>query len=612
MNNVLPFNASGLKVLTFAVASTMATTTLASNPLYKSAYSFGDSLSDTGNLGLVFSDKTVAVQNVAAALVYPMEPSMKGGNNFAVGGNTGKEIHASVTSPEPYEPDSPNKTPQSTYFMRYGATANKNALYMIIGGGNDAKYVASEDRTPLQVARNIVGSANALGSFGAKYIILLNVPDVGDTPGGPSYLDHPANQLTKASIAMNINIKAQVEASNENILLLNLNRLFQEVQRDPASYGFKDLPPERVNKTCMSKGRLTVPCGGDGEERFYQDDPDKSVFWDGLHPTSTMHKITSDYILQTIRGATEIGSLPRLGFSHNHLLDDSVLSELNQYRWETIEPGTLNFFGSAGGMENQIYNPVDNKNSENRGYVVQAGMHYQLTEMLKLGAAIQTAETKYEPGSSSYKTESLGGSAFANYTRERFFSDLTISYLDLDYHNKRGFNLGAQQRRESSSTSGKLYGFVLDAGYALYDDGFLRAGPIVTGSYHKSTTDGFAESGNSSTAMAFGEQDLDFKSVAGGVFLDVRNAQNRFGLQLDYNKDLDNDDVRDIDLRQKAMSRMAYLPADVTKQDAWRMKFRLGHNLTPDVLLYGSYQFTKADEHQTDYQMIQLGISWSL
>ncbi|KEQ18239.1 autotransporter domain-containing protein [Endozoicomonas numazuensis] len=81
------------------------------------------------------------------------------------------------------------------------------------------------------------------------------------------------------------------------------------------------------------------------------------------------------------------------------------------------------------------------------------------------------------------KAQSSGGSAFANITRERFFSDLTVNYLNLDHHNKRGFNLSSQQRRESSSTSGKLYGAVLDAGHALYDDGLIKADPIVTGSY---------------------------------------------------------------------------------------------------------------------------------
>ena len=112
--------------------------------------------------------------------------------------------------------------------------------------------------------------------------------------------------------------------------------------------------------------------------------------------------------------------------------------------------------------------------------------------------------------------------------------------------------------------------------------------------------------------MVFEDQELDFKNAAAGVFLDAINDKTRLGIQIDYNKDLDNDDVRTIHLRQKTIQRMAYLPADISNNDAWRMKVRMGHTLTSNVEIYGSYQFSKADEYQTDYQAIQLGISWSL
>ena len=290
-------------------------------------------------------------------------------------------------------------------------------------------------------------------------------------------------------------------------------------------------------------------------------------------------------------GATEVGSLPRIADSHSTTLDSSITNELAQHRWKDVETGTLSFFGGGAGVENQIYDSVDKKTNDNKGYVIQAGLHYQLMEGLKLGAAVQGAETRYEPEQSSYKTDSVGGSMFASYQREHFFSNLSVNYLDLDYRNRRGFYLGAQKRRESSSTSGNLYGVTLDAGYALYDIGRLKAGPVVSGSYHKSSVDGFTESGDNLTAMVFGNQDLDFKNVAAGVFLDAIYDNTRLGIQIDYNKDLENDDLRTINLRQKTFPRMACLPADISNNDAWRMKLRVGHTLAPAVEIYGSYQF---------------------
>lgn len=610
------FTQTPARALALAISTALFPSLSQSDTLFNSAYTFGDSLSDTGNLGLRFSDGNVTVENVAHTLGLQMTPSQDGGNNFAVGGNTGEEIYLSVTSATTYPPDGPGDD-QSTYFMRTQGKADPKALYMVIGGGNDAKYVVKkvtdpDKRTPLSVAEKLVGSANALGGYGAKYIIMLNTPDVGDTPGGPGYLDGSAIELTAASVAINKNTKDLVEKSPHNILLLNLNRLFQEVQRDPAAYGFVNLTAENASKTCMIKGLAFVSCGDEQDNFTITGNPQESIFWDGLHPTSVMHKVTSDFVLSAISAAPQIGSLPKLGASHAQVLDESILTELSQHRWDNSEAGSLGFFGGVSGVEQQIRNGVTQKDEDSKGAFAQAGLHYQATEQIKLGAAIQGGETKYEPQSSSFKTTSVGGSVFANFRREAFFSDLTIDYFDLDYDNSRNFSLGTLQRKESSSTKGKLYGFNLDAGYALYDDGNLRAGPIVTGNYHKITIDVFEESGNSSTAMAFGEQEVDIKTLAGGVFLDAQDQQLRFGLQVDYIKDLEDDDVRTIDLKQKQMSRMAYLPADTSNLDAWRMQVRLGYQLSQNATLYGSYQFVKPDDYPNDNQSIHLGVSWKL
>ncbi|KEQ18240.1 hypothetical protein GZ78_11975 [Endozoicomonas numazuensis] len=598
-----------------------------SDELFSQIFGFGDSLSDIGNLKapvmgmevpLIFTDKTVTFQNVSSTLKLNLRPSVDGGNDYAVAGNTSKEILLSVTSDTPYTPNANQAfiqaQKQNTFFMKYQGQADRKALYLLMGGGNDVKDIVNKSRTPLHAAQNLIESANALHNFGARYIIITNVPDVGETPGGENLLKDSRAQLNLASNQINSALLNNLHKSQANMLFLNLNGLVKEVSQNPASFGFVDLPPQNVPITCMVNKDPGVPCvaPSNGSARIITGDAQKSVYWDGFHGTSVMNRIASDYILQAIRGATEIGSLPRIADSHSTTLDNSIFNEMAQHRWQELEPGTLSFFGGGAGVENQIYDAVDNKTNDSKGYFIHAGLHYQLTEGLKLGAALQGAETRHEPEQSNYKTDSVGGSLFVSYQRERFFSNAAVNYLDLDYKNKRGFHLGAHTRKESSSTSGKLYGLTLDAGYALYDNGQLKAGPIVSASYHKSSTDGFTESGDNQTAMVFGDQELDFKNAAAGVFLDAINDKTRLGIQIDYNKDLNNDDLRTINLQQKGISRMAYLPADISNNDALRMKVRLGHNLTPEVEVYGSYQVSKADDYQTDYQALQLGISWSL
>ncbi|WP_252178163.1 autotransporter domain-containing protein [Endozoicomonas sp. 4G] len=603
------------------------------NELYSQFYSFGDSISDTGNLKidyhgrkvpLKFSDKTLYNQNVAGTMGFNLRPSMDGGNNFAVSGNSSEEILLSVTSDKPYTPlnlEIFKSQKQNTFFMRNHGQADKKAMYMILGGSNDVEFERLGLRTPLQVARNLIASVNALHSYGARYIFMLNVPNLGETPGGEKLLADKRSAIRTYSKDIDSSVLKELKNSNANVFYMNLYGLLKEVSDNPAAYGLVNLPPENVDITCMVKGENSVPCikpdssvkGGDERKRVITGVANQSVFWDGLHPSSYMHKIGSDYILSAVRGATEVGGLPRIADSHSTTLDGSIFNELAQYRWRDVAPGTLSFFGGGGaGVENQIYDAVDKKADDNKGYAIHAGLHYQLTESLKLGVAIQGAETRYKPEQSDFKTTSVGGSLFASYQGERFFSNAAVNYLDLDYKNKRGFRLAALTRKESSSTSGKLYGLTLDAGYALYDNGQLKAGPVVSASYHKSSVDGFAESGDSLSALVFGDQELDFKNAAAGVFLDAINDKTRLGLQLDYNKDLNSDDVRTVNLRQKKFSRMAYLPADISNNDAWRMKVRVGHSLTPDVEIYGSYQFSKAIDYPIDYQALQVGISWSM
>ncbi|WOG28530.1 autotransporter domain-containing protein [Endozoicomonas sp. 8E] len=621
------------KVLSIAAFSLILSPVKA-NELYSQFYSFGDSISDTGNLKvpyagrlvpLKFSDKTLYNQNIAGTMGFDFRPSMDGGNNFSVSGNSSEEILLSVTSDTPYVPlnlDFFKNQKQDSFFMRSHGQADKKAMYMILGGSNDVEFVTNDARTPLKAAQDLTGAANALHSYGARYIIMLNVPNLGETPGGEHLLGGTRDRLRMVSKAIDDAVLAEVQKSTANILYLSLYGLVKEVSGNPAAFGFVDLSAENADITCMVSGTPTgVPCekpdpgivkGGDDRDRIITGVAQKSLFWDGLHPSSAMHKIGSDYILSAIRAATEVGSLPRIADSHSTTLDSSIFNELALHRWKDAEPGTLSFFGGGAGVENQIYDAVGRKANDNKGFVIHAGLHYQLTEELKLGAALQGAETHYKPEQSDYKTNSIGGSLFTSYQGDRFFSNTALNYLDLDYNNKRGFHLGALTRKESSSSSGKLYGLTMDAGYALYDNGQLKAGPIVSASYHKSSVDGFTESGDNLSSMVFGDQELDFKNAAAGVFLDAINDKTRLGIQIDYNKDLNDDDLRTIQLRQKIIPRMAYLPADISSSDAWRMKVRVGHSLTSDVEVYGSYQFSKADDNQTDYQALQLGISWSI
>src|SRR5271166_2280468 len=128
-----------------AILSLSAGQALAASP-YSAIYSFGDSLSDAGNLYLAdggtepvsppyslgrFSNGNVWVQDLSLALgLGPLTASLLGGNDYAIGGaQTGTtDLHTATPIDLPYQIEA---------FESTHVSAPSTALYTISIGAND-------------------------------------------------------------------------------------------------------------------------------------------------------------------------------------------------------------------------------------------------------------------------------------------------------------------------------------------------------------------------------------------------------------------------------------------------------------------------------------------
>jgi outer membrane lipase/esterase len=175
---------------------------------------FGDSLSDSGNdallvgsttqvitgntyipghpyaPGTTFSNGPVWASDAASAIGVPLLPSVAGGTNFAFGG-------ATTGGPGPI----PNLLLQANQYL--GLThnvASPNALYVIEGGGNNARAALAAIAggaapgptilsTAVSFAANIGTIVDELQLAGAKHIVVWDTPNIGLAPasqgGGP-------------------------------------------------------------------------------------------------------------------------------------------------------------------------------------------------------------------------------------------------------------------------------------------------------------------------------------------------------------------------------------------------------------------------------------------
>ncbi|MFZ5573936.1 MAG: SGNH/GDSL hydrolase family protein [Pseudomonadota bacterium] len=288
---------------------------------YTALYAFGDSLSDSGNLyNLVYaasggtvqvppppyyqgraSNGPVAVEYLAAALGLAVQPVITpdgnlnpAGTNFAVlGSATGPVNQSSATwsnyMPFRYNPLLPDvgMGEQVTGFsVLTGGLADPNALYFLWGGANDA-YLALEDPAIDQTDAISMGSLSqsaattavdnmgnlirALAGMGARNFLVPNLPDLGRTPDALSgaYGSAYAGALSNYTRYFNSTLSPRLQA-------LNADPLIEIIPFDVAAL-FDDLNTSGlydVTTPCI----LNPLC-----------DADNTLFWDGVHPTTTFH-----------------------------------------------------------------------------------------------------------------------------------------------------------------------------------------------------------------------------------------------------------------------------------------------------------------------------------
>jgi phospholipase/lecithinase/hemolysin len=251
---------------------------------------FGDSLSDSGNAAIAigstppmisgntyvpshpydvgtfkgtFSNGPVWATTAANALGVPLTPSFAGGTNFALGGATSAGLVQQA----------------GVYFAMN--SASPTALYVVAGGGNDARAVlqgADLATTITSYVQNISLIVSQLETGGAKHIIVWDTPNVGLAPavaaqGGTAVGTTIATLMNQALFAAMANFT--------DVSIFDIFGLGTSIFQDPGKFGLTN---------------VTDACGA-----IAAADCSKYEYWDGIHPTTAAHTIIADaFIAQAV------------------------------------------------------------------------------------------------------------------------------------------------------------------------------------------------------------------------------------------------------------------------------------------------------------------------
>ena len=320
---------------------------------------FGDSLSDNGNLYGGFGQPTSPPYNkrftngltYAEYLNGPMlgygatDPAKN--INYAFGG---ARIDSILVTPNDRIPGTQD---QINAYLAAGGTFGSNTLVTWLAGANNLfKVLALPGATPADVA-TAIGAASMdaskqfqqLAAAGARTVLVYNVPNIGVTPDFLAQGPAAASVGTGASAAFNDALAATTKAvaganPGTNFIQIDLNGFLKAVAANPGAFGF-----ENVTTKCFSGASVCA-------------NPDKYLFWDGVHPTDPGHRQIATYTFMHLYAASLASGVTVMGESGLWARRGLVLDTLDKTRAATTSGDATDFavtvYGQSDRRDQQV------------------------------------------------------------------------------------------------------------------------------------------------------------------------------------------------------------------------------------------------------------------
>lgn len=548
---------------------------------------FGDSLSDSGNIGRFTADGAqhpLYDEILAAHLGENLQPSDLGGSNYAQGG--------AVAVPK-LDPDLNTQDQLAAYLQSTGGRADSNGLYIHWVGAND---IAAAVTNPLTARETISNSAISTASqvktlldAGAGAVIVPNVPQLGLTPymvqivlstlgtsamvaafqsldnaetpddaarqqavkeaftaaagqisGIPAVRDVLAQQLydawqtlstqvTALSDGYNQQEEAQLAALKGNIVRVDIAGLFSEVVANPVRYGLTNT----IGIAC--------PVGTSADECRSSDAGFSSaqdyLFADRLHPSPAVHAMLADYIQSILDAPAQVAALSQSTLLMSRDMHNTLDGHLQQQRQQPASAGQFTVFGGYAGQHVDYQGDAWSNGDANTTNLT-LGIGYQLTDNWQTGLLFSNSNQRMDPSSNyDYK---LRGNLVALYSQLTLFDqgwiNADLHYADLDFDSiERNINIGPATRTEQGNSSGKLLGMRVQTGWDLPLGNHITTGPVVSYALDYGRVGGYQENGNTSTSMRYSDQTLHSQIGSVGWRIDSREWVINPWAQVSYN-----------------------------------------------------------------------------
>lgn len=180
----------------------------------------------------------------------------------------------------------------------YYSTGKSAGTYAGVAGSP-----TTSDQIPGLAVNNVLSTVDELVANGAQHFLVGNSPDLSKTP---TFLNTPLAP-TVAGLVKDFNdgLASSLAAYGAlhpqlDITLFNTEQALNTIIQNPSTYGLSN-----VTQPCLDATQLTL-CS----------DPSTYLFWDVVHPTTKVHSILAQAMVQAVPGpAPALGALAAFRWS---------------------------------------------------------------------------------------------------------------------------------------------------------------------------------------------------------------------------------------------------------------------------------------------------------
>jgi outer membrane lipase/esterase len=476
--------------------------------------SFGDSLSDNGNLnaalsfdvlkflgvlddvdyaegrfsnGPTFVERLAGDANFAAgessqarfygplfapANTFLLNPNVNinGDINLAIGGatTTGGDIFLNVGIPSVED--------QINDFRNAGGRFGPNDLITLLAGANDIFNADLDAGAASDAAAAQTRNVSALVNAGARTILIANLPNLGATPR----FNGDATTVEAGLVATNTfngilatNLEALATDPRANLVQADLQGFLDIAIANPEAFGFIN-----VTQACATPGGGVCA------------NPDQFLFFDDVHPTAAGHFFLAQFVdalLSTDDQAAMTGPLGEVTVSARLEASDILFRQAVPLLWS----------GGSGGPYAEIVGQLGNDSGSGGG----SDFDYQLAgirvgfdtrrDAFILGAAFAYLEGDIGGRNLTADTSTAQVDAYVVYQFAPFFAGMEggVSFTDFDDIRR---DTGIPTLIAESETDSVSYTVAATLGTHI-DAGGIHLTPAVRAGYLSANVDAFSE-----------------------------------------------------------------------------------------------------------------------